>query len=60
LDEFHAEAILPLLKRVEDKLAPSNRVLLLSDDGKRMVGGKSCQDLPPSQQRFRGLLGQVE
>lgn len=60
LDEFHAEAILPLPRKVDDILSPANRVLLLSDDGKRMVDGKPCQDLPPSQQRFRGLIGQVE
>jgi hypothetical protein len=60
LDEFHAEAILPLLARVAGKLAPSNRVLLLSDDGKHMVGGRLCQDLPSPQQRFRGLISQVD
>jgi hypothetical protein len=60
LEEFHAEAILPLLSRVDGKLVPSNRVLLISDDGKHMIGGKLCNDLPSSQRRFRGLISQVE
>ena len=60
LEEFHAEAILPLLSRVDGKLVPSDRVLLLSDDGKHMIGGKLCNDLPSSLQRFRGLISQVE
>jgi hypothetical protein len=59
LREFHAEAILPLLSRVDGKLVPSNRVLLLSDDGKHVIDGKPFEDLPSSQ-RFRGLIGQEE
>lgn len=60
LDRFHPEVILPLLTRVDGKLAPSNRVLLVSDDGKRKIGGKDCEDLPKAQRKFRGLIKPVD
>ena len=60
LDDFHAEAIVPLLSRENGVLAPSNRVLLLSDDGKRKINGVVCNDLPDGQKFFRGVIATVE
>jgi hypothetical protein len=60
LESFHAEAIVPLPVREAGRLVPSDRVLLLSDDGKRDINGKRCEKLPASQQFFRGILGQVQ
>jgi hypothetical protein len=61
LDQFHAEAIVPLPDRDgEGRLRPGHRVLLLSDDGRRRIDGTTCERLPPAQQWFRGMVTTVE
>jgi Protein of unknown function (DUF3616) len=58
--DFRAEAIVPLLAREAGKLVPSNRVLLLSDDGKRQIKGVQCSKLPPAERYFRGIIINVQ
>jgi hypothetical protein len=56
LNDFRAEAIVPLPAREAGKLVPSNRVLLLSDDGKREINGTQCRRLPAAERYFRGII----
>jgi hypothetical protein len=60
LDHFHAEAIVPLLSKIEGRYVTSDRVLILSDDGKRPIGGTICQKLLPEEhQFFRGIVAEL-
>jgi hypothetical protein len=60
LDGFRPEAIVPLPTREAGKLVPSDRVLLLSDDGKRDINGTPCEKLSVAEQFFRGMIRRVQ
>jgi hypothetical protein len=60
--------IAEILKRIPETFRPeamtvnkeTNRVLLVSDDGGRKLGGKDCKKLDPDAQRFRTVEISIE
>jgi hypothetical protein len=58
---FHPEAVIPLLERSADRLVPSKRVLVLSDDGtKPLPGGIACKEAGEQRKSFRAVIVTVE
>jgi hypothetical protein len=58
---FHPEAVIPLLERSADRLVPSERVLVLSDDGtKPLPGGIACKEAGEQRKSFRAVIVTVE
>ena len=58
---FHPEVVVPLLEQSADQLVPSQRLLVLSDDGEKpLPGGISCKDASESRKSFRAVIMTVE
>jgi len=58
--DFHLEAVMPLKERRDAKLVDTKQVLLISDDGSRLVGGDECKKLDATKQSFRAVIRTIE
>jgi Protein of unknown function (DUF3616) len=60
--DFHPEAVVPLLDRSDHGLAPSKRILILSDEGAVPLGQDRipCKEADETQRRFRGIIRRVD
>jgi hypothetical protein len=58
---FRPEAVVPLTERSDGTLAPSKRVLIISDDGtKRVSSGNACKAASAAEKSFRGIIRLVD
>jgi hypothetical protein len=61
LDQFHPEAVVPLLESSADGFVPSKKLLILSDDGSReSPDGRKCKHQPEAKKQFRGIIRLVD
>ncbi len=54
--DFHPEAVTPLLEMSGGEMAPSRRVLVISDDGTRKVAGDACKKAEKRLRSFRAVV----
>ena len=60
--DFHPEAVVPLLDKSDHGLAPSKRILILSDEGAVRLGQDRipCKEADEARRRFRGIIRHVD
>jgi len=60
--DFHPEAVVPLLDKSDQGLAPSKRILILSDEGGVRLGPDRipCKEADEARRRFRGIIRDVD
>ncbi len=60
--DFHPEAVVPLLDKSDHGLAPSKRILILSDEGAVRLGHDRipCKEADEARRRFRGVIRHVD
>ena len=60
--DFHPEAVVPLFDKSDHGLAPSKRILILSDEGAVRLGHDRipCKEADEARRRFRGVIRHVD
>jgi hypothetical protein len=60
--DFHPEAVVPLFDKSDHGLAPSKRILILSDEGAVRLGHDRilCKEADETRRRFRGIIRHVD